>query len=94
MYHYIFTSITIISLHSVFKQSNYHHDSPECNQHAKMQHVKPNTNNQTLYRVVLPMKGYQKKYNVQSKLKTQLGKDCEVEKVMRYIKDIEVFEEI
>ena len=40
------------------------------------------------------MERYQKKYNIKSDIRTLLGRDCEVEKVMKYFKDIRVFEEI
>ena len=36
------------------------------------------------------MEGHQKKYNVQSVIRTVRGRDCEVEMVMRYLKDIGV----
>ena len=46
--------------------------------------LKPETDNQTA----------QKNYNIQSNIKTLLGRDCEMEKVMRFFNDIEIFEEI
>ena len=51
-------------------------------------------NNQTLPRGVLPMEGHQKKYNIQSDIRALLIRDCEVDKVMRFLKNLEVFEEI
>ena len=35
-----------------------------------------------------------KKYNMQSIIRTVLERECEVEKIMWYLKDIRVFEEI
>ena len=52
------------------------------------------TNNQTLSPRVPLLKSQQKKRNIQGNTKTLLGSDCEVEKVMRFLKDIEIFEEI
>ena len=40
------------------------------------------------------MEREQKKYNIQGNIKTLLGRDCDVEMVMRFLKDIEIFEEI
>ena len=34
------------------------------------------------------------KYNIKSDMKILLGKDCEVEKIMKFLKEIEIFEEI
>ena len=44
---------------------------------------------QTLSYGMPSMKGYQKKYNIMSKKRTLLARDCEVEKLMRYFKNIE-----
>ena len=35
-----------------------------------------------------------KKNGIQYIIKTLLGKDCEVEKIMKFLKEIEIFEEI
>ena len=35
-----------------------------------------------------------KKHNIQGDIETLLGKDCELEKIMRFLKGIGVFEEI
>ena len=32
--------------------------------------------------------------NIQSDIRTLLGRDCEVEKIIRFLKDVKVFEEI
>ena len=40
------------------------------------------------------MEGQQKNYNIQGNIKILLGRDCDVEKVMRFLKVIEIFEEI
>ena len=48
---------------------------------------KPNTGNETIPRGVLPMERKQKKYIIQSNIKTLMEKDCEVGK-------IRIFEEI
>ena len=51
---------------------------------------KPETDNQTLP----PIEGQQKKYNIQSAIKALVKKDCEVEKKIKFLKEMEVFEEI
>ena len=40
------------------------------------------------------MEEWQKKYNIQSDIKTILGKGCDVEKLMKFLEEMEVFEEI
>ena len=40
------------------------------------------------------MKGHQKKYNIQSVIKTLLGRECEVEKKTKLLKETVMFEEI
>ena len=40
------------------------------------------------------MEGHQKKYIIQIDIRMLLGRDYEVKKVMRYLKDLGVFEEI
>ena len=40
------------------------------------------------------MGGQQKKYNIQGDIKALLERDFEVEKIMRFLKEIEMFEEI
>ena len=50
---------------------------------------KPNTNN------TAPNGGKsRKKYNIQGDIKTLLGKNCVVEKMMRFLKEMEMYEEI
>ena len=39
-------------------------------------------------------KDSRKKYNIQGDIRSLLGKDCEVEKMMRFLKETEMFEEI
>ena len=41
-----------------------------------------------------PMEGQQKKYNMQSDIEILLGKDCEVEKIIKFLKELEIFEKI
>ena len=55
---------------------------------------KPETDNQTLRPEVPSMKEQHKKYKIHDNIKTQLGKDCEVEKVLRFLNEIQIFEEI
>ena len=50
---------------------------------------KPETNNQTFPPRVPPMEKQQEKYNIRGNIKTMLGK---VEKVMRFLKDIKIYE--
>ena len=40
------------------------------------------------------MEKKQKKYNIQSDIKTLLGNDSKVEKIIKFFKEIEIFEEI
>ena len=40
------------------------------------------------------MEGQQKEYNILNDIRTLLGKDCEVEKMMRFLREIKMFEEI
>ena len=42
----------------------------------------------------LQWKNSRKKHNIQSDIRTLLGKDCEVEKIMRFLNGIGMFEEI
>ena len=61
------------------------------NQHAQMQHVKTDTDNQ----IFLQWRYNRKKYNIQGDIGELLGKSCEVEKMMRFlITETEMFEEI
>ena len=53
---------------------------------------KSDTNNQKLPRRV-PQKRDTKKYNIQNNIRMLLGRDCEVEKMSRFPRDVEVFEE-
>ena len=48
--------------------------------------------NQTLSPGNPPLEGQQKKYNIQSNIKTPLGKECEVQKIMRVFKEIKLYE--
>ena len=40
------------------------------------------------------MEGHQKKYNIQSDIRMLLERNCGKEKVIRFFKDVEVFQEI
>ena len=40
------------------------------------------------------MEGNKKKHNIQGDIKTQLGQDFEVVKIMRFLRQIGMFEEI
>ena len=40
------------------------------------------------------MEGLQEKYDIQCNIKTLLGRDCEVEEIIRFPKDILMFKEI
>ena len=55
---------------------------------------KPETNNKTLPTRLPPMEGQQKKHNIQGNIRTVLGKECEVEKMMRFLWEIGMFEKI
>ena len=55
---------------------------------------RPNTNNKTLPTRLLPMRDSKKKYNIQGDIRALLGKNYEVEKMMRFLKETEMFEEI
>ena len=55
---------------------------------------KPETNNKTLPTRLSQWRDNRKKYNIQGDIRTLLGKDSEVEKIMRFLKRIRMFEEI
>ena len=55
---------------------------------------RPETNNKTCLQDCPQWRDSRKKYNVQGDLRTAMGKDCEVEKIMRFLKETEMFEEI
>ena len=55
---------------------------------------KPEANNKTQPTRLSPMEGQQKKCNIQDDIGALLEKSCEVEKMMRFLKDIEMFKEI
>ena len=40
------------------------------------------------------LEGQQRKFNIQVAMKTLLGRDCEVEKIIKFLKEIEIFEQI
>ena len=42
----------------------------------------------------IAMEGQQKEHNIQGDISALLGKDCEVEKIMRFLKEIGMFEKI
>ena len=50
--------------------------------------------NQTLNPGVSPMKELHKYYIIQNDIKTLPGKDHEVEKILRFLKEIKIFEEV
>ena len=54
---------------------------------------KPETNNKTLPTRLPPMEGQQKKHNIQNNKWTLLATDCEVEKMMRFLREMGMFEE-
>ena len=41
-----------------------------------------------------PNRGTAEKNNIQSDIRTLLGKDCEMEKIMRFLREMGIFEEI
>ena len=55
--------------------------------------LKPETDNKTLP-TGLPQWRDRKKYNIHSDIRTLLGKSCKVEKVMKFLKETEMFEKI
>ena len=54
---------------------------------------KPEPTNKTLLTRLPPMDS-RKKHNIQGDIEALLGKDYEVEKMMRFLKEIRTFEEI
>ena len=46
---------------------------------------KSDADNLTLSQGMPPMRGKQKKYNIRSDIKALLVKDCEVEKIMKFL---------
>ena len=55
---------------------------------------KPDTNNQTLTRGVPTIGDTRKKYNIQSVIRMLMRRNCEVEKVTRFLKEVGIFDEI
>ena len=55
---------------------------------------KPETANLTFSPGVPHWRDRGKNYNIQDNIKTLLGRDFEVEKVMRFLKEVGVFKEI
>ena len=55
---------------------------------------KPNTNNKALPTKLPQWRDSRKKYNIQGKIGALLGKNCEMEKIMEFLKETEMFEEI
>ena len=55
---------------------------------------KSEPNNKTLPTRMPQWRDSRKKHNIQSDIKTLLGKDCEVYKMMRFLREIWMFEEI
>ena len=55
---------------------------------------KPETNNKTLLKRLPQWRDSRKKYNIQGDIRTLLGKSCEVVKMMRFLKETEMFGEI
>ena len=53
---------------------------------------KPETGNQILLQRVPTMEKQQKKCNIKGNIKTFLVRDCEVKKIIWFLKDIETFE--
>ena len=52
------------------------------------------SNNKTLPTRLPQWKDSRKKYSIQGDIKTLLGKNCEVEKMMKFFREIGMFEEI
>ena len=50
--------------------------------------------NKKLPTTLPPMERYRKKHNIQGDIRTLLGKDCEVEKMMRLLREKGMLEEI
>ena len=55
---------------------------------------KPETDNKTLHTRQPRWRNSRKKHNIQGDIRRLLGKDYEVEKAIRFLKGIEIFEEI
>ena len=64
------------------------------NNHQLAEMQRPEIKYKVLPTGLFPMEGQQKKYNAQSDLRALLGKSCEVEKMMRFLKETKMFEEI
>ena len=55
---------------------------------------KPEPNNKTFLTRLPQWRDSRKKHNIQGDIRTLLGKECEVEKMMRFLRERELFEEI
>ena len=72
------------------------HQQPTC-PNAACNNQTLTITHQTLPHGVPPMEGHQKKIQYprsRSDIKTLLGRDCEVEKIIKFLKEIEIFEQI
>ena len=55
---------------------------------------KPETNYKTLPTRLSSMEGCRKKYNIQGDIRTLLGEGCELEKIMKFLREIGIFKKI
>ena len=63
-------------------------------QFAEMQLRRLETNNKALATRLPPIEGQQKEIQYPAWHKSTTGKGCEVEKMMRFLKETQIFEEI
>ena len=69
------------------------HQQPTC-PNAACNNQTLTITHQTLPHGVPPMEGHQKKIPYPEQYKNTTGRDCKVEKIMKHLKDIGMFEEI
>ena len=55
---------------------------------------KSKSNNKTLPTRLPSMEGHRAKYNIRGDIRALLGEDCELEQMMKFLKEIGKFEEI
>ena len=64
------------------------------NQHAHMQHVETKHWQSSIASWSTPNEETPERNKISRAIRTLFGKDCEVENVMKFLKDIGIFEEI
>ena len=87
-----FLSITRINQNAI-RKSQINTISAKLTNMSKCSLWKPETNNRTLPTRLTPMKGQQKEIQYSGEIRTLPGKDCEVENMIQFLREIDIFKE-